>query len=125
MDRVKGLANVRIHTGSRVAGFQGDRRLQRVLVEGEGGARALPADAALVRIGVEPVIPAGLEVLERAEAGYLRIDGYGLTSVPWVFAAGDVCNERHQTVAGAVGQGSNAAWSMAGRLGYLVYRNGG
>jgi len=121
--RVKALPNVTFHQAATVVSFEGEDRLTGVTIRTDRGPLALPADEALVRIGVLHTEPAGLEELARGRRGFFRIDETGRTSDAHIYAAGDVCNERHQTVAGAVGQGSNAAWSMAGRLGYLVYGN--
>lgn len=119
--RVKALPNVTFHQAATAMSFEGEDRLTGVTILTSEGPTLLPADEALVRIGVLHTEPDGLEELTRGRRGYLDIDRHGRTSDPHIYAAGDVCNERHQTVAGAAGQGSNAAWSMAGQLGYLVY----
>lgn len=42
-------------------------------------------------------------------AGYLKVDGWGRTSVPGVYAAGDVCNPDFPNVASAIAFGAKAA----------------
>jgi 3-phenylpropionate/trans-cinnamate dioxygenase ferredoxin reductase subunit len=82
---------VAMHFGLRVAGFEGDGRVQRVLTA-EG--RSFECDFAVLGLGVEPVT-------DLAEAAGLDIDG-GVavdescrTSHPDVFAAGDVASHQH------------------------------
>lgn len=42
-------------------------------------------------------------------AGYLRVDAAGRTSLPGVYAAGDVCNPTFPSVVSAIAQGAHAA----------------
>jgi len=50
----------------------------------------LEADVALVAIGVKPVLPGGAMQPDLTEKGYLKVNERYETSVPGVFAAGDV-----------------------------------
>ena len=50
----------------------------------------LEAEVALVAIGVTPVLPVGPLKLELTERGYLKVNDAYETSVPGVFAAGDI-----------------------------------
>lgn len=42
-------------------------------------------------------------------AGYLKVDGWGRTGIPGVYAAGDVCNPDFPNVASAIALGAKAA----------------
>ena len=70
-----------------------------------------------VRIGWEPrtELLRGQVGLDRA--GYVRVRPGGLTTVPGVFAAGDVCSPRWPSIANAAGQGAAVAREMARYLG--------
>jgi len=50
----------------------------------------LEAEVALVAIGVAPVLPTGSLKLELTERGYLKVNDAYETSVPGVYAAGDI-----------------------------------
>ncbi len=82
---------VAMHFGLRVAGFEGDGRVERV-VTAEG--RSFECDFAVLGLGVEPVTDlaaaAGLDV-----DGGVLVDERCRTSHPDVFAAGDVASHQH------------------------------
>lgn len=70
----------------------------------------------LVRIGVEPNTELFRGQAETDERGYLRVSSERETSVPNVFAVGDVSNPLAPTVSGATGDGATAAKVLAARL---------
>ena len=93
--------------------------------------RTIPAAAMFIFIGVQPHAEAFADVLERDEAGFVltgadlpqehgRPRGWPLerapfmfeTSIPGVFAAGDVRSGANRRVAAAVGEGSAAIYSV-------------
>ena len=70
----------------------------------------------LIRIGVEPNIDLVREQLNVDEKGYIAVNSQQETSVPMVFAAGDVANPVAPTISGATGAGATAAKVIASRL---------
>jgi thioredoxin reductase len=54
--------------------------------------------------------------LERDSRSYVLVDGNMETSSPGVFAVGDVANQRHPSIATALGSGTMAARAIAKRL---------
>jgi thioredoxin reductase (NADPH) len=112
---------------------QGDRELTGVVVKAPrtGDRRTIPASAMFIFIGVRPHTEVFTDVLERDGAGFLltgvdlpqehgRPRGWPLarepyafeTSIPGVFAAGDVRAGANRRVAAAVGEGSAAIYSV-------------
>ena len=87
-----------------------------------GATRTLKADAVFVRIGWDPrtELLRGQVGLDRA--GYVRASLGGRTTVPGVYAAGDVCSPRWPSIANAAGEGAAAAWEIARLLGRLKGR---
>ena len=66
-------------------------------------------DVLLVKIGVQPrgpALPAGLAQLP---GGYWKVNAKGETSIPGLYAAGDLCSPDFQCVANAIGQGAQVA----------------
>ncbi len=61
----------------------------RITVEGKKN-EVLEADVALVAIGVMPLLPTGTLKFELTERGYLKTDDQYQTSVPGVYAVGDI-----------------------------------
>jgi thioredoxin reductase (NADPH) len=110
VDRLQRQPNVEVHTGTDVRELRGDRALEQVVVDGAGGRRVLDARAAFVFIGAAPQV----EWL----AGRVQLDEHGFvltgsgpaleTSLPGVFAAGDVRSGSTKRVASAVGEGAIA-----------------
>ena len=70
----------------------------------------------LIRIGVEPNTELFNEQLEMDETGYIVVNGQQETSVPMVFAVGDVSNPLAPTISGATGAGATAAKVISTRL---------
>ncbi len=119
--------------GVEVEEVQGDGSLESVIVKAadSGERRTIPAAAMFLFIGVQPHTDAFGGVLERDEAGFVitgadlprehgRPRGWPLerepfmfeTSIPGVFAAGDVRANANRRVAAAVGEGSAAIYSV-------------
>lgn len=70
----------------------------------------------LIRIGVEPNTELFKEQLETDDHGYIAVNSAQETSVPMVFAVGDVSNPLAPTISGATGAGATAAKVIASRL---------
>ena len=108
---------VRLHT--EIDDVRGDLRLERLVLRDRstGTVEEVPADAVFILIGAAPHtswLPA--EIL-RDDHGFIltgvqgpdAVDGLGLaTTMPGVFAAGDVRSNPVKRVAAAVGDGSTA-----------------
>jgi thioredoxin reductase len=62
-----------------------------------------------VLFGFEPVVPPGLEGLDRTDRGFVAADHWGLTSLPGVLAVGEVAQTLHPCVATSVAHGIQAA----------------
>ncbi len=124
VSQVEATPNVEILLGTEVVGGGGSGRLEQlVLRRSDGGDETVDADALFVMIGAQPRtewLPAGIE---RDEQGFVLTgtdvrerDGWPCerspflleTSMPGVFAAGDVRHGSVKRVASAVGEGSVA-----------------
>jgi thioredoxin reductase (NADPH) len=133
IDRIETAANIGVVSGVEVCAVQGDTSLEAVVVRGvrSGEVRTLPAAAMFIFIGVRPHTEAFRSVVECDETGFVftgadlpqehgRARGWTLerepfmfeTSVPGVFAAGDVRFGAPRRVAAAVGEGSAAIYSV-------------
>jgi thioredoxin reductase (NADPH) len=133
VDRIRAAPNIEVVPGVEVEAVQGDRELTGVVVTSprSGDRRSIPASAMFIFIGVRPHTEVFAGVLERDGAGFLltgvdlpqehgRPRGWPLarepyafeTSIPGVFAAGDVRAGANRRVAAAVGEGSAAIYSV-------------
>ncbi|MEI6351319.1 MAG: dihydrolipoyl dehydrogenase [Verrucomicrobiota bacterium] len=73
---------------TKVVKAEADEKGVRISIEGKK-TETLEADVALVAIGVQPLLLPGLK-LELTERGYLKTNENYETSVPGVYAAGDI-----------------------------------
>lgn len=126
VDRLRDDPRIHLHTGSQVTGLDGDKSLQSVTIDSVG---AIDANGLFCFIGAEPAT-AWLKDVDRDRAGFIRTgndvtrqslktwQGIGReplpfeTSVPRIFAAGDVRLGSMKRVAAAVGEGSSAVASV-------------
>jgi 3-phenylpropionate/trans-cinnamate dioxygenase ferredoxin reductase subunit len=111
---------VQMLMGTGVEAFEGDRAVERVRTS---DGRELECDFVVVGVGVEPRAGLAAEAGLAVDNGVL-VDEYLETSVPGVFAAGDVANAQHpfygerirvEHWANALNQGPAAARNMLGR----------
>lgn len=125
VDRLLEDPRVEVHTGSHIVGLDGGGSLERVSIDSVGD---IDARGLFCFIGAEPAT-SWLASLDRDDDGFLRtgvdISAMGLqwrrlgreplpfeTSLPRVFAAGDVRRGSMKRVAAAVGEGSSAVASV-------------
>ncbi len=89
----KSLTNIQginILTGTKVTKTEVTAKGVKVTAEGgDGKTQTLEADVLLVAIGVMPLLPGGLD-LEKNERGYIKVDANYQTSVPGIYACGDI-----------------------------------
>ncbi|MDL4776391.1 FAD-dependent oxidoreductase [Actinomadura xylanilytica] len=127
VEQIAATPNIEVHTGTTVADAEGSDRLERLVVDTPGGTRTIDAHWLFVFIGAQPFtgwldgyvecddrgyVVTGPDLVAggRRPAGWpLQRQPYHLeTSVPGVFAAGDVRSESMKRVASAVGDGAMA-----------------
>ncbi|HIZ32401.1 MAG TPA: dihydrolipoyl dehydrogenase [Candidatus Bacteroides merdigallinarum] len=80
-------------TSTKVTALEGDASSVRVSVENADGASVVEAEKVLLSVGRRPVLTGfGLENLDLAkdERGRLRVDAHMQTSMPGVYACGDL-----------------------------------
>ncbi len=128
-DQIQQTPNIQVETRARVVEVHGDQRLEAVSIhcEDSGQTETLPATALFVFIGAEPHTDWLGSVVERDERGFI-LTGPDLlrdgkrpkewtpdrdpylpeTSVPGIFAVGDVRHGSVKRVASGVGEGATA-----------------
>ena len=101
---------IRFHWNRRVAEIHGRDRVEGVTLEDTvtGERSRLDAGAVFVAIGHNPNTALFRGKLDLDEEGYIIMDGTS-TSVPGVFAAGDVHDRRYRQAVTAAGFGCQAA----------------
>ena len=105
------IKNVELLQGYRVADVKGEPLGRKLVLERDGTRRALTVDAIFVDLGYKPTTGLVSELVELTAAGYIRVDRRNATSVPGLFAAGDVTRSEGEQVLTAIGDGARAARS--------------
>ena len=106
---------------SHVAAITGNQNVEGVEIRGvrSGATSRLAADAVLIRIGVVPNTQLFHGQLDLDPGGYIVTTTNCATSLPDVYAAGDVANPRSPTISTAVGTAA-----AAGKNAFSSFRAG-
>lgn len=83
---------IKIVTSAAVSAITGEPGKLRVTYTGRKGEESTEASAAVMAVGRRPTLPPGCEEvgIQLTERGYIKVDSAMRTSVPGVYAAGDV-----------------------------------
>jgi thioredoxin reductase (NADPH) len=129
VDQIRNTENIDVRLQTQVVSVSGENRLEAITIKdnGAGTVETLPAAAMFIFIGAMPHTDMVAGVVERNKEGFiytgpdlmrdghrpgnwpLKRDPFMLeTSVPGIFAAGDVRHDVVRRVASAVGQGAIA-----------------
>lgn len=115
--KARASANVDFKTETYVTAIRGEERFVGVDVAGPGGAvDSIDADLLLVRIGFKPNSELLRGLAELDVSGYIQVDVNSETSIPMIYACGDVANPISPTISTATGMGATAAKAIAARL---------
>lgn len=110
--KARSLPNVRIFTSSRTLKVEGDGRKVTGIVVSDmrsGEERTFPLDGIFVQIGLRANSRLFEGQLDLTPAGEIRTDGRCRTSLPGVYAAGDVSDVPFKQIVIAMGEGAKAA----------------
>ena len=109
---------ITVFTESVLTRIIGDEEVMAVEVLRKEGLKPfqIAVRGVLIRIGIEPNTELFREQLDTDEKAFIRVNSEQETSVPMVFAIGDVSNPIAPTISGATGAGATAAKVIAARL---------
>ena len=118
VERLQPNHAVTVFTESVLTRIIGDDRVEAVEIMRKDGLKPfqLAVRGVLIRIGVEPNTDLFREQLELDLQSYVTVTSEQETTVPMVFACGDVSNPRAPTISGATGAGATAAKVIGVRL---------
>ena len=105
--------NVEMVWDSTVESIEGTEKVEGVRLRHvlSGEERFLPADGVFIAVGITPGTDFLKGYVDLDEGGYVIAGEEGITSVPGVFAAGDIRTKALRQVVTAVADGANAVHS--------------
>ena len=110
-----GLAAVN-HVQGRIVGLEGKDGLQAVTVESGGERKNIPASAVFVYLDQRPAAECLPPSVARDSSGHVVVDSEGRTSIPTLFAAGDVRAGARYYLSDAIADGQRVAQSVVASL---------
>jgi thioredoxin reductase (NADPH) len=111
LDRARNNPKITFLTDMVVQDILGDEGVEGIRVKNAktGEEREIELDGFFAAIGHAPATDLFKDQVEMDEAGYVRQKEHTMTSVPGVFAAGDVSDKRYRQAVTAAGDGCRAA----------------
>ena len=110
--KLQAAGNVTILKDYQVVSVLGNGYANCVVVKGpDGQESSIDAEGTFIEMGLLPQSQMVAGLVDLDEQGRIRVDCYARTSVPGIFAAGDVTDSYAEQVLVAVGEGAKAALS--------------
>lgn len=106
IDEIEGKENIEVLLSTEVVDGGGEIQLERLVLRTGDSVAEVPADGLFVLIGAEPRTAWLPDEIERDERGFVLTSADYATTVPGVYAIGDVRAGSVKRVASAVGEGS-------------------
>jgi thioredoxin reductase len=110
--KLKAAENVTILEGYQVTEILGDDFAERIVVRGPDDQEAeIGADGTFIEMALVPNSEMVADLVDLDAEGRIKVDSRNRTSVPGIFAAGDVTDTYAEQVLVAAGEGAKAALS--------------
>jgi alkyl hydroperoxide reductase subunit F len=109
VEKMRAKTNITVHLNAQVTGVEGDKFLSAITIKNEKGEERLELDGVFIEIGWLPNTDMVAELVELNRKKEIVVDVNGKTSVPGVFAAGDVTSVKSKQIIIAAGDGAKAA----------------
>ena len=117
--KIIAAGNVKILNSTKLISIEGDTQVRSVTYQPFGKAEEqLPVDGVFVEIGYDPS-NAFDRITEKNQAGEIKVDQNLQTSVPGIFAAGDINDAWGEQIVIAAGEGAKAAMAASDYLNKL------
>lgn len=112
-ERLQALENIEFVWNSETVAIEGNAQVEalRLRQTKTGEEKRLEVDGVFIAVGIAPESELYAGQLELDEQGYIRADESGQTSVPGVFAAGDVRTKALRQILTAASDGANCVAS--------------
>lgn len=113
-DKVINNPKIDVIYNTVVREFAGDKELESVKLENvqTGEESDLEVQGAFVFIGLIPAVPSLPREVDTDEQGFIKTDTEMSTSIPGLYAAGDIRSKLCRQITTAVGEGASAAHNV-------------
>ena len=113
-DKIRNHPQFEVHTNIEVSAFQGEGKLSAVVARDResGQARVFHPAAAFIYIGLDPNTSFLKGAVELNQWGFVVTDDALQTTLPGIFAAGDVRAGSTKQLASAIGEGVRGCWRL-------------
>lgn len=114
VEKIQNHPKVKILFNTQIQEIKGEELIKEIVINEDGQVKILSVDALFVEIGGVPgtalVLPLGIKIDQK---GFLEVDHKLQTSIPGIFAAGDIVGDELslEQAATAIGLGARAAAS--------------
>lgn len=109
--KVKDSGKAEFYSNCTVKEIQGNSSPEKIIVKSKTGANEIPVRGVFIELGYVPNTNIVSRLVKMNREGRIVIDGNNETSIPGLFAAGDVTDVNTNQVLIAIGEGANAALS--------------
>jgi NADH-dependent peroxiredoxin subunit F len=111
VDQMLNHEKITVFKQTQILEIFGDTRMKgiRVLDKSSSQQRDIEADGLFVEIGNIPSSDLVKDLVSLSETGHVLVDPHQRTSLPGLYAAGDVCESPYKQIIIAVAQGATAA----------------
>ena len=110
MEKLKEKKNITVHTGAHVSALQGEKFLSGITIKDEQGKeQTISLDGVFIEIGWLPNTDMVENLVQLNEKKEIIVDINGHTSIPGIYAAGDVTSVKSKQIVIAAGDGAKAA----------------
>ncbi|MDO9034869.1 MAG: FAD-dependent oxidoreductase [Methanoregula sp.] len=110
IEKLKEKKNITVYTGSHVSALQGDKFLSGITIKDEQGKeQTISLDGVFIEIGWLPNTDMVENLVQLNEKKEIIVDINGHTSIPGIYAAGDVTSVKSKQIVIASGDGAKAA----------------
>lgn len=113
LNRLVGFSNVKTLFNTELVEIAGEGTVSSVRLRGNGSDSTIDVNGVFIFVGLEPNSAFVRGVLEVDPAGHIMVDRHLGTSIPGVFAAGDIRAASSRQLVAAAGDGASAAVAAA------------
>jgi len=115
LDKLDKLPNLSVHLDTQILEVIGDSHLKgiRVMDKPIQQTRIIATDGLFIHIGTEPNSHLVKHLVQFNERQEIIVDAHQMTSLPGLFAAGDVTNQPYKQIIISAAEGANAALSAS------------